>query len=646
MPIQVFGAGAIQTAYVSYEGIDLTEGSVVLQWPDAYVNVPPNNILAASLRVNTGVANVNTLTLPDATMQSVGGNFIIINVGESSFNLLTSDGAQLLTVPSSPDPTSGVSQPMVGGSVTIPTSVVQSNSVIQLSMGIPGGTLGRWEVLSINPGISFTVVSNSSAETSTVQWGIMPRTWTSGVSTLSTGHVSVLTPSVTTDSTILVTYEELDNPGILSVPSGSIIPGVGFTIESTNNLDSSNVVWTIVQLVPTLTQGTATLTSGVAIVNTSAVTGSSIILLTYNTTADVGSYIVTTNIIPGQSFTIRSESTLDISSVNWAILPLSSILSSSNAYWVQLIDNSTPAGIWQYVQFGAGVSSAQASLLAGYGLTSIGTTLDTNIITASITSNYTVLPSDRASLLVWTTGTGTITLPLITSVPAGFYVSFNNGTPSTSPGILTVSKNGGDSSKIDNKTSIQIISEQSFSVISDGTNWWSLGLGVPSTSTNFIPGSAANPSITFITDTTTGIFYNAAPYLGFTVSGVLAATIANVPLTNTTEITIGNSVTPDLAFVIDPTNTTIYYNGNTSIIINSDGSVNLPPLTPVLPITSGGTGASTQPTALNALMPPTPADGDLLYFNGTNWVLLPIGSPTIGQKLTVTGTGPIAFGWT
>lgn len=642
MPIQVFGAGAIQTSYVSYEPLDLTQGSIVLQWPDAYVNVPPNNILAASLRVNTAAANTNTITLPDATMQSVGGNFIIINVGESSFNLLTSDGAQLLTVPSSPNPTSGISEPMVGGSVTIPTSSVQSNSVIQLSMGTPGGTLGRWEILSINPGISFTVLSNSSTETSTVQWGIMPPTWPSGVGTLSAGHLSVLTPYVTTDSTILVTYEELNNPGILSVPSGSIVPGVGFGIGSTNNMDASLVTWTIVQLTPTLTQGTATLTAGIAIVNTRAVTGSSIILLTYNTPTNVGSYIRITNIIPGQSFTIVSESNLDISSVNWAILPLSSILSSSNAYWVQLIDNSTPAGIWQYVQFGAGVSAAQASLLAGYGLTSIGTTLDTNIITTSVTSNYTVLSSDRASLLVWTTGTGTITLPLITNVPAGFYVSFNNGTPSTSPGVLTVIKNSGDSSKIDNKNSIQIISEQSFSVISDGSNWWSLGLGVPSTSSNFTPGSAANPSITFITDPTTGIFYNASPYLGFTVNGTLVSTITNAPLTNTTEITIGNSVTPDLAIVVDPTNATIYYNGNTSIIINSDGSINLPQLTPVLPITSGGTGAATQQTALNAIMPATPVTGDMLYYNGTNWVKLPIG--TIGQTLQV-GAGNIPT-WT
>lgn len=410
MPIQVFGAGAIQTAYVSYIALDLTEGSIVLQWPDAYVNVPPNDILAASMTVNTDTGNTNTITLPDATMQSVGSNFIITNVGADSFQLLKSDGGLLINIPS------------------------------------------------------------------------------------------------------------------------------------------------------------------------------------------------TTN---------------------------------ANSYWVQLTNNSTSAGIWQFVQFGAGTSSADASVLAGYGLTPITTTLNTNIVTTSITTNYTVLSSDRASLLVWTTGTGTITLPLITSVPAGFYVSFNNGTTSTSPGILTVSKNGGDSSKIDNKTSIQIISEQSFSVISDGTNWWSLGLGVPSTSTNFIPGSAANPSITFITDPTTGIFYNATPYLGFSVNGKQAATLKNVLIPDSSTFTVGSGTGNDISLICNSTTGTILYSGIPAIEITT--ITGLITLYNPLPISSGGTGNTTQQTALNAIMPATPVLGDMIYFDGTNWIRLPIG--TSGQTLKVSVGG-------
>lgn len=41
-----------------------------------------------------------------------------------------------------------------------------------------------------------------------------------------------------------------------------------------------------------------------------------------------------------------------------------------------------------------------------------------------------------------------------------------------------------------------------------------------------------------------------------------------------------------------------------------------------LQITNGGTGAATQAAALNNLMPPSAAAGDIVYFNGTNWTRL------------------------
>lgn len=42
-----------------------------------------------------------------------------------------------------------------------------------------------------------------------------------------------------------------------------------------------------------------------------------------------------------------------------------------------------------------------------------------------------------------------------------------------------------------------------------------------------------------------------------------------------------------------------------------------------LPIAKGGTGQSTQQTALNNLMPPGAVKGDLTYYDGTNWNRLP-----------------------
>jgi len=56
-------------------------------------------------------------------------------------------------------------------------------------------------------------------------------------------------------------------------------------------------------------------------------------------------------------------------------------------------------------------------------------------------------------------------------------------------------------------------------------------------------------------------------------------------------------------------------------------------------ITDGGTGATTQQGAVNAILNFSgKATGDMIYFNGTNWVRLPAGSDT--QVLTITSGVP------
>lgn len=104
MPVTVFGNGAVQTAYVSLTTFDLSLGSLTLIWPTSYVDVPYTlnginyNVLAASMLVTTINGNVNTITLPDATMASVGENFIITNAGVAPFNILKNDGSMLATI--------------------------------------------------------------------------------------------------------------------------------------------------------------------------------------------------------------------------------------------------------------------------------------------------------------------------------------------------------------------------------------------------------------------------------------------------------------------------------------------------------------------------------------------------------------------
>lgn len=104
MAFEVFGAGAVQTAYVSYLSLDITGNSLTLLWPTSYVNAPYTNpstgihynILAASMDVVTPINNVHTITLPNAMQSGVGQNFLIKNVGLSDFSLIDGGNSPIL----------------------------------------------------------------------------------------------------------------------------------------------------------------------------------------------------------------------------------------------------------------------------------------------------------------------------------------------------------------------------------------------------------------------------------------------------------------------------------------------------------------------------------------------------------------------
>ena len=67
---------------------------------------------------------------------------------------------------------SGVST-LVGGTVTVSSSVVDATSCIATSCITPGGTQGGLFISNITAGVSFTIKSTSSTDTSTVKWEIL-----------------------------------------------------------------------------------------------------------------------------------------------------------------------------------------------------------------------------------------------------------------------------------------------------------------------------------------------------------------------------------------------------------------------------------------------------------------------------------------
>lgn len=151
--------------------------------------------------------------------------------------------------------------------------------------------------------------------------------------------------------------------------------------------------------------------------------------------------------------------------------PLLSI-DTGEAYYFYLTDNSDAAGTWSNIVFGAGTSSADANLLAGYGLLAFNNKLNTNVsVVSTNVTPRTIAATDRASMIIWTGGAAVFNLPSAAVVQNGFYFSVSNqGT-----GQLNLLPFGSET--IDGQANFLINFDETLTLATDGTNWYSLGFG-------------------------------------------------------------------------------------------------------------------------------------------------------------------------
>ena len=146
-------------------------------------------------------------------------------------------------------------------------------------------------------------------------------------------------------------------------------------------------------------------------------------------------------------------------------------MAQGEQWQIYLIDNTTAAGVWRVFRYGAATAQAQASALAGSGLTATGSTLSQSTPVTLFGANYTAGSSDRAKAYVWTGGLGTFTLPSAASVLNDWFVSLRNeGT-----GNCVVTPQGAET--VNSAASLTLSPGDSVTLITDGANWFTLGLG-------------------------------------------------------------------------------------------------------------------------------------------------------------------------
>jgi hypothetical protein len=147
-------------------------------------------------------------------------------------------------------------------------------------------------------------------------------------------------------------------------------------------------------------------------------------------------------------------------------------MSPGEQWQIYLTDNTTAGGQWRVFRYGAATAQAQASALAGPGLTALGSELAQNIAVVPFSVSPLALTSaDRAKAFVWTGALGTVSLPNIATAAAGWSVQIrNNGS-----GDLTIDPAGSET--INSALTLTLRPGDSAMVVTDGVEWFTIGLG-------------------------------------------------------------------------------------------------------------------------------------------------------------------------
>jgi hypothetical protein len=264
---------------------------------------------------------------------------------------------------------------------------------------------------------------------------------------------------------------------------------------------------------------------------------------------------------------------------------------AGSVWQVYLSNNSTAAGVWKVLQYGASISAANASSLAGTGLKAIGAALSTAMPVATFNSNYTAGVSDRAFTFVWTgTGSGSLTLPDPITVGNNWFIVFRNA------GGGTVTVTPGGTATIDDLSSLGYQPEESSIIVTDGVSYYTIGLGQPAQfafdyTTIDVAGTG---NYTLAGNELNRIAYNFTGLLTGNRSIIVPATVQQYWVTNSTtgSFTLTIKTAGGTGVTISSGQRGIFYCDGSDVVDADTSTISLP-----VQINQGGTGAITASAA-------------------------------------------------
>lgn len=259
---------------------------------------------------------------------------------------------------------------------------------------------------------------------------------------------------------------------------------------------------------------------------------------------------------------------------------------SGELWQVYITDNTTEAGMWQVLQYGVGVSSANAASLAGFGLRAINTTINQSMPVTSFNTSYTTSSTDRASVLLWTGGAGVLTFQNPATAGSDWFINFRNqGT-----GVVTLTPPG--ITRIDGNATKDVAPTESCIIFCDGTNYYTIGFGQ---NVNFAFSYTVIPLPASGTYTLSTAEQN---LIAYKFTGALSGNIAVVVPPTVQQYWVDNSTTGSYTmtirtasgagYVIAQNTRAILYCNGTDVVNAATAGVTTP-----ISIANGGTGATT-----------------------------------------------------
>lgn len=279
------------------------------------------------------------------------------------------------------------------------------------------------------------------------------------------------------------------------------------------------------------------------------------------------------------------------------------------AWVVLLTNNASGSGVWQTFQLGASVALAQASALAGTGLSARDGRLDQNTPVKFVVSSPYIPPyEDIASLVRWTGAVGTFELSAANTYGGGWFTHIHN----SGSGTLTLDP----TSTIDGASTKTLAAGVGCLLFTDGADWYTIGSTATATGTFDYTSIAiaGGGNYTLSGAELNRVAYNFTGILTADRTIIVPASIQQYWISNSTTgafrlyVKTAGQASPGIE-IVQGTRAILYCDG-TNVVDADTNTVTFP-----ITISQGGTGGATQATARTGLG--SGAVGDAVFVAAT-----------------------------